>query len=77
MVTISSSKLRGNIAFAKGKQAAPALDKDFIKSLKGLKVGESKKFLNAWNDGYFQAANAALNKKAKIKALFTKINSKK
>lgn len=39
-------------AFNRGERCVPAHDKEFLKILEGLKVGEGIPLLKAWNKGW-------------------------
>jgi hypothetical protein len=53
----------GQKAFIEGKQATPALDKDFntflFKTIKGKPMGYSLPILNAWHKGWMKENLAA------------------
>lgn len=51
------AKTFGAIAYAKGMKCAPALDADFMATLKGRQIGDKRTIpeMKAWHQGWMQA----------------------
>ena len=58
------ARLRGNLAAANNKSNAAALDTEFMKTLKGRKIGDKKTIseLKAWNEGYHEIKSKNTNR---------------
>lgn len=55
MSLVERAEELGRKAFQSGMMAASALDKDFIKMLRGNEVGEAIQLLEAWSRGWHKA----------------------
>ena len=56
---VASAKIFGQIAFARGAKAVPALDANVLPLMAGVKPGEALPILKAWAAGWHEANMAA------------------
>lgn len=56
---VESARIFGQIAFARGAKAVPALDANVMPLMSGVKPGEALPILSAWAAGWHEANIAA------------------